>query len=161
MASSWKCSCDPVAAIQVDRRDAVVDVRPSEEAVEVEAGWRTHQTQRKNGDAVPVVVEGGLVDQRRADNIRGVDDAGVGRIAEGVGNGWYVVAAPHGGAIVLGDLLGNEVTIDRELVIHVFVDADDFFPHVGGHVITALELGAIGRLGEDTAVFATGSQEGL
>src|SRR5208283_3979798 len=89
------------AAVQVDRRDAIVDVRPGKEAVEGEVRWRGHQTQRENGNAIPVVVEGNLVDERWADDIRGVDDSGVGRIAEGIGDGRHVVAAPHGGAIVL------------------------------------------------------------
>ena len=71
---------------------------------------------RSNRDAVAVIVERDFVDQRRADGVRGVNDAGVRRVAKRVSDGRNVVAAPHTGGKVLGDLFGHEVAIDRELV---------------------------------------------
>src|SRR5262249_20271340 len=66
-----------------------------------------------------------------------------------------------GGAIILGNLFGNEVSVDRELIVDVFVDSDHFFTHVRGHVIAALELRTIGGRGEDTAILAAGMQQRL
>src|SRR6516162_5944964 len=67
------------AAVQVDLRDAGINVGPRKEAVEVETGWCGDQAERGDRNAVPVVVKGSFVDQGRANGIRGMHNAGVGR----------------------------------------------------------------------------------
>ena len=87
----------------------------------------------------------------------------VGRIPEVIGPGRrIVVTAPHRCAEPLRDLLGDEVAKNREFVGDVFIDADDFFTHVGWRVVSALErsrsLFRPSVLG-NTAVLAAGSQQ--
>src|ERR1035437_7267711 len=68
-----------------------------------------------------------------------MDHAAVRGIPEGVGGCGYVVAAPHRRPEVLRDLFVNPVSEDGKLAVEIVIDADDFFPHMGGHVIAALE----------------------
>src|SRR5215469_11760180 len=119
------------AAVQVDLRDAGINVGPGEEPVEAEAllayraavgtGWCGDQAERGDRNAVPVVVKGSFVDQGRANGIRGMHNAGVGRIAERVPDRRDVGAAPHGRREVLRDLLRHEVAKNREFAADVMV----------------------------------------
>jgi hypothetical protein len=61
-------------------------------------------------------------------------------IAEGISDGGHIVAAPHRGAKPLADLLGNPVAEDRNLLIELMVDPDDFFFDIGWRVVAAQKL---------------------
>jgi hypothetical protein len=58
-------------------------------------------------------------------------------ITESVTNGRQVVAAPHGRAETLRNLLRNPVAKNGKLVIELMVGSDNFFAHVRGRVVSA------------------------
>src|SRR5215467_8037518 len=93
---------------------------------------RRNQSRRQDVDAVSVVVEGGLVQQIGPDRVRGMEHAGIRRIAEGVSNRRHVVAAPHAGNEVLRDLFSNERTVNRELAGRVVINTRDFLSEIIG-----------------------------
>ena len=115
---------------------------------------------RDDVDAVAVVVEGSLVEQRRADHIRGVNHGAVRGVAESIGDRWDVIAAPLGGSVGLRDLLGDPVSKHRELGTELVVDAGNFFSQVVGELLPPEEIRAAVGLREDPAVLATGGQQG-
>ena len=91
-------------------------------------------------NAVAVVVEGGFVDQSRANCVSRVDNRAVGRITEGIADCGNVGAAPLADRVTLRDLLGNVMSEDGEFVSEVVVDANDFFPQVRRSTRAAEEL---------------------
>src|SRR5262245_28134804 len=123
--------------------------------------WRRYQSRWQDVDAVSVVIEGGLVQQIGPDCIRGMENAGIRGIAEGVSNRRHVVAAPHAGNEVLRHLLGDESTINGQLAGRVVIDSRDFFPEVVRNTHGGLELISIGRCGENASEGATSSQQRL
>ena len=82
-------------------------------------------------DAVAVVVESHFVKKRRADRIGGVHHGAERRISEYVAHRRDVIAAPLRLTVSLGDLLGDPVPEDRELVTELMIDAANFLAHRG------------------------------
>lgn len=108
-----------------------------------------YQAVRNDVDAVAVVIEGCLVEQRGAYGVRGVDHGAIRGVAEGVADGGNVVAAPLRRAVALRHLLGNPVSKDGELVGELMINPGNFLSHVGRRIVAALELRAARRLGEN------------
>ena len=99
-------------AIQIDRRDAGIDVRSGKQPVEGEARGSGYQSRRNDSDAVAVVIERSLVEQRRADDIGSMDHRAVRRVAKSIGDRRHIIAAPLGGPVGLGCLFGNPMPKD-------------------------------------------------
>src|SRR5580692_8729963 len=89
------------ASVQIDRRNAVVNVGSAEQPIEGKPAWRRKQASRNDMDAVAVVVECRLIEQRRAYHVSGVDHSAVGRISENVADRGNIVATPLGGSVSL------------------------------------------------------------
>ena len=130
--------------LELDRRNAVVRIRTREDPVECEArGGRQRSPKAglgQNIDTVAVIVEGYLIQQRRADRMRKVDYSAVRGIAKRVADRGYVVTTPHGGSERLINLLGHPVSEDRDLVIELVVGPGYLFAHVRRRIVAALEL---------------------
>src|SRR5271155_4430135 len=69
------------ASVQIDRRNAVVNVGSAEQPVKGKPAWRRKQASRNDMDAVAVVVECRLIEQRRAYHVSGVDYGAIGGIS--------------------------------------------------------------------------------
>ena len=82
---------------------------------------------RNDVNAVAVVVERHFVQQRRADRMCCMHNSAAGGVAEGIANGWNVIAAPLCDGVALRDLFGNEVAEHGEFAGEVVIDADHFF----------------------------------
>ena len=75
-----------------------------------------------------------------------MDDAAVGRIAEGIADRWHVGSAPLADCIALRHLLSDEVGEHGELARKVVIDADNLFLQVRGGVNASEKLvSACGR----------------
>src|SRR5215472_5331428 len=128
------------SALPVERniRDAGQVVRPRKQAggcavVSTGKGQALQAIRRKRDDvdAVTVIVEGHLVDQRWVDGVCRVDHAAIRRIPKRVSNCRKVIPAPLGGSVALRDLFGNEVPEHRELAGEIVIDAHNLFPEIG------------------------------
>src|SRR5207249_3816711 len=109
-------------------------VRPRKQAgccavVSTGEGQALQAIRRKRDDvnAVAVIVEGHLVDQRWVDGVCRVDHAAIGGISKRVSNCRKVIPAPLGGSVALRDLFRNEVTEHREPAGEVVIDAHNLF----------------------------------
>jgi len=97
-----------------------------------------------------VVVEGGFVEERRADGVGCVDNAAARRVTEGVTDRGNVVTAPLAGAEGFASPARDVVSEDGELGGEVMINADDLFTQVRRGVVAADKFGGArqGR-GED------------
>ena len=147
------------AAVQVDIRNAVNVVGPGEQpgvrGIVASGKCQAGQAGTRKGndvDAVAVVVERRLVEQRRANRVSSMDHAAVRRVAERVADRRNVCAAPLADSKALRNLLRDEVSEDRELAVEVVVDANDLFPQIRGRVVAAdkrgLSVGIYGIAGK-------------
>src|SRR5213082_3229226 len=78
--------------------------------------------------------------------IRRVQNRMVRGVAEVIESRGHVVRAPLGGAVSLGNLIGDEMPEDREFVGESMINARDFLTHIGGRIVAADELEAAGGL---------------
>ena len=86
---------------QVNRRDPVKGVGTCKHPVKGEVPRSCHDPGRNDVNAVAIVIERCLIQQRRADHVSGVNDGAIRGIAKGVVHGRNVVPAPLRGSVAL------------------------------------------------------------